>query len=1841
MKKYLLLAIVALMAPVISMNGQTYSSLWKQVEKAVDDDLPQTEQKLLRQIAKKAEAEKQYGQLLKAELQEARSLASVSSDSLAPAVGRLQKREQQTKDGALRAVYQTVLGYIYANEPSLTEDGNGVKISAEYYDKAMTNPSLLAATKASTFSPLIIEGVDSKIFDNDLLSVIGYETKHYKVMRDYYINSGNRRAALFTSLKVLEEERPEEIVALNKSVYIQRIDSLINEYADLPEAGEAAIERYNYMDDYTFAKTEQKWQYINQALDHWGSWPRMNILRNEQRSMTSPKFSASLDHEVYLPGKTQKVSLTGLRAIHQLTMKVYRVKADGDIDLNLHDQKDLKKLKPLLTELPEYGQTKNFVGHQSYISFTDSMLLGALPPGVYLIEFESTPSTQVARSFYFVSDLRLLVQGLPAHQKRLVTVNATTGQPVSGANIRVTTGWGKQKKTTTVTTDSHGEYIFDYGDDYITNYFISTKDDRACPKMNPSGDFSYRSAEKVVHSSDIYTDRRIYRPGQTVHVAAIFYKTENGYISTAEASKHVRMKLRDANYQVVAEADLTTDEFGTCTHDFTLPSKGLTGQFTIIAEGESHSIKVEEYKRPTFEVEFPTVNQLYEDGDTVVVRAKARSYAGVPVQGAQVKYKVVRRQAYWWMSYSRYWGGGYIGTGSNDEEVSSGEGITDADGSFLVEMPMILPKTKYPMFYNFVVMADVTDQAGETHQGQLSLPLGNRKKAFSSTLADKVLAEDAPQVSFNLRNSAGMDIPATVRYRIDNGKWKETATNTQLSIIQSQMKSGLHTLEAVCEGDTLNQKFTLFSLNDKRPATETDDWFFISDNQFPRDGQPVTVQVGSSDKDVHIVYSIIAGNTVIESGYFDGSNELINRKLTYKEEYGNGLLLTFAWMKNGKTYKHDTTIKRPLPDMNLRLQWQTFRDRLTPGQEEEWTLTVVKPDGTPANAQLLATLYDKSLDQLAPHHWSFHPYVWLPTPSTRWNSAFWGSLTFSGTKYPNILNVDPLQLTTFDHDLYPERAYFTLYRDTRMLRRKAGAANGGAVEMLTAAVREESADDEYVLNKVAPQAADASEAEEAETENNEEVQEENVQVRENLNETAFFYPQLVTDSEGRVVIKFTLPESLTTWRFMGLAHTADMMHGMLEGETVAKKDVMIQPNMPRFLRIGDQATISARIFNTSEKAFSGTARLQLIDPETEKVVKQESQAITIAPDTTISVTFPCLPNESWNTLLIAKMSVSGNDFSDGEQHYLPILPNSERVTVTVPFTQNEPGTKEINLERLFPGGTSQPVPLSSHLTVEYTNNPAWLMIQALPTVGTPIDECAISQAASFYANSIGRFILDQNPNAKHVFQMWSREEGKETSLMSNLQKNEELKDLLLGETPWVMDANREQEQKQRLADFFDENIMNQRLTSALDQLKKLQLGDGSWSWWKGMIGSTYITIEVSEMLVRLNQMTGEQALTKDMLKNAFSFMGKEMVEMVNEMKKEEKKGYKQVFPSFKALQWLYICTIDGRQLPDKVTEANKYLINLLKKETKNQTIYEKAMSAIILKSDTYIQSLKEFTVYTEEMGRYYDTKRAGYSWRDYRIPTQVAAIEAIQRLKPNDTQTIMEMQRWLLQQKRTQAWDTPINSVDAVYAFLNGNSDKLAPQEKTILKVNDKPLDTSAATAGIGYVKTAVPVQGAKTFTAEKSSTGTSWGAVYAQFMQHTSEIDNHSSGITVKRELLTKTDGEWAVVNGPFNIGDRVKVRITIQADRNYDFIQVVDKRAACMEPVNQLSGYHWGYYCAPKDCTTNFYFDLLAKGKHVIENEYYIDRAGTYETGTCTVECAYSPEYRANAKSITINVK
>lgn len=1810
MKRNILSLLVALFA-TLQVAAQTYDNLWKQAEIKAQKDQPKSEIAVMKKIIAKASAAKDYGQLLAAETRQMTLWNEISADSLTPNVKRMEAEVLKVKDPALKAVRYAVLGKVYCDMDE--------KKSQEYFKKALEQPELLAKHTSTEYVPLTLKGVDGSSFNNDLLHLIGFEAdskEAYLQLYTYYNKVGNRGAACLCAYKLIEKYRQDDVREVKKSKYLQTIDSLIQVYQDIPEAGELAVEHFRFMEGATDAKPQDKLNYINYALSRWGGWSRMNELRNAQKRLTEPMFQVKDMPQVLRPGEKAWVQLD-VRNLQNLKISISRLNITADNEYDAQNEATYKMLLKKTTKLHQKDFSRNYYGRPDYEEVKDSIEIGGnLPLGAYLMEVTSD-NTGIApqRELFYVSNLAVMIQQLPDDRHRYVVVNATDGQPIAGAKIELYDQWydfntKKNKRTVhaRLTTDENGEAYFKNVDGMV---LISTNND----KFTPARDI-YLSRTRYYEKKDnetkyqVYTDRAIYRPGQKVHASAISYTVKKGLdASVPGKSMELKFVLSDANWKQVAEQKVTTDEYGTASVDFELPKEGKTGQYSISVNGTaSEYFRVEEYKRPTFEITFPKVNEKYNWGDTVVVKASANTYAGVPVQGAKVEYQVTRRNQLWW------WGAGSAG-----QLVKTDSCVTREDGTFDVEIPLeaSLPgKDEADMsdfmriarFFNFEVSAIVTDISGESHEGVMSLPLGTKPTILTVNLPKRIETDSLKAVTFAYRNASGMPISSRLKYRIDKGEWKDAEVNAPVAIKEYATttfvwKSGVHQLEAICGQDTLQQKFTLFSMKDTHPVEPTTEWYYQTAKTFPRDGKPVYIQVGSSENGAHIVYSIIAGNKLLEKGAWELGDSIVTLPFTYKEEYASGIVLNYSFVKQGKCYTRMMSIARPLPEKKLNIAWKTFRNRLTPGQKEEWTLKITTPDGKPAKAQLMSVLYDKSLDQITPHFWNFSLGFYQSLPDCYWkHNLTFRSLYLNGVYPTKYYDEKQLDVDKFDGKFFSYYAYMQAVELSKLERSLGGTVEAVRIKkdelvqeeakvmkirgsnMPRVAAAAPSANKVFDVVEEMPQFAGGSGSDA-------ELFLDQVQVRENLNETAFFYPALESDNNGNVAIRFTLPESVTTWKFMGLAHDKEMRNGLLVDEAVAQKTVMVQPNMPRFLREGDKSSIVVKLFNTSDKKVSGNARMQILDAETQKVVWQKTQNYSINTEGSATVSFDVQGLKEG--VYINKVVAAGSGYSDGEQHYLPVLSDRELVVNTLPITLHQQGEQSFDLSKLFldKEGKQAKETEEAKVTVEYTNNPSWLMIKALPAISNPDDEDAISLMSAIYANTVTTYI----------------------------QKNLSLE--------------------------------TSRLQNQVEKLRKLQNNDGSFSWWKGMKGSRYMTTAVAEMMVRLNAIAGTQKSISKMLTSAINYLSWQTAREVREMKKMEEKKHK-VSPSEQALHYLYILSMDGRKMKENFEQDQAYLLDKMSKMTSDFTIYGKARAAVVLaknsqqnaayreKAGEYLQSVNEYAVYREEMGRYYDTRKALYSWRNYKIPTQVSVIEAMQLLKPNDKQTIEELQRWLLMSKRTQVWDTPVNTVDAVYAFMKGNeSNWNRKAENAVLKLDGKLLPMPQDSTTLGYVKTEKTGKASK-LSIDKKSDYTSWGAVYAEFKQPISEIGSMESGIKVRRVIVpAESEGKG---KAQAKVGEKVKVTLIITADRDYDFVQITDKRAACLEPVNQLSGYQWGMGCyvSPRDHATNFYFDRLSKGKHIVEMEYYVDRKGDYQSGTCTAECTYSPEFGGRTEAYELKV-
>ena len=1885
MKRNILTLLIALLA-LQQTVAQTYDNLWKQAEINAQKDQPKSEIAVMKKIIAKASAAKDYGQLLAAETRQMTLWNEISADSLEPNVKRMEAEVLKEKDPALKAVRYAVLGKVYRDSPygievdevaldpcddvsldqsassSLSQRNVNLKKSREFFKKALEQPELLSKHTSTEYVPLTQKGVDGSSFNNDLLHLIGFEAdskEAYLLMYTYYNKVGNRGAACLCAYKLIEKYSQDDVREVKKSKYLHTIDSLIHVYQDIPEAGELAVEHYRFMERSSDAKTLDKLNYINYALSRWGGWSRMNELRNAQKRLTEPMFQVQDMPQVLRPGEKAWVHLN-VRNLQNLKISISRLNITADNEYDAQDEATYKMLLKKTTKLHQKDYSRNYYGRPDYQEVKDSIEIGGnLPLGAYLMEVTSD-NTGIApqRKLFYVSNLAVMIQQLPDDKHRYVVVNATDGQPIAGAKIELYDQWydfntKKDKRTVhaRLTTDENGEAYFKNVDG---NILISTNNDKFTPAKG-----IYLSRDRYYEKKDnetkyqVYTDRALYRPGQTVHVTAIDFVNMKGVDAKVPVGRdELDFRLCNASWKEVEMKKAKVDEYGTASVDFELPKEGQTGMYHVSVNDQvNRFFRVEEYKRPTFEITFPKVNEKYNWGDTVVVKATAKTYSGVPVQGAKVEYQVTRRNQLWW------WGAGSAG-----QLVKTDSCVTREDGTFDVEIPLeasLSGKDEADMsdfmriarFFNFEVSAIVTDISGESHEGVMSLPLGTKPTILTVNLPKRIEADSLKTVTFAYRNASGMPISSRLKYRIDEGEWKDAEANAPVSIKEYASsassafvwKSGVHQLEAICGQDTLQQKFTLFSMKDTHPVEPITEWYYQTAKTFPRDGKPVYIQVGSSENGAHIVYSIIAGNKLLEKGAWELGDSIVTLPFTYKEEYASGIVLNYSFVKQGKCYTRMMSIARPLPEKKLNIAWKTFRNRLIPGQKEEWTLRITTPDGKPAKAQLMSVLYDKSLDQIAPHSWNLSLGFYQSLPNCYWkHNLSFRSLYLNGVYPTKYYDERGLDVDKFDGKYFSYYAYMQAMELSKLERSSGGTVEAVRVQkdelvleeakvmkirgsnMTRVAAAAPSGNKVFDVVEEMPQFAGGSGSDAGQFL-------DKVQVRENMNETAFFYPALESDNNGNVAIRFTLPESVTTWKFMGLAHDKEMRNGLLVDEAVAQKTVMVQPNMPRFLREGDKATIVVKLFNTSDKKVSGNARMQILDPETNKVVWQKTQNYSIDAEGSATISFDVQGLKEG--VYINKVVAAGNGYSDGEQHYLPVLSNRELVVNTLPITLHQKGEQNFDLSKLFLNkeGKQAKGAEDAKVTIEYTNNPSWLMVKALPAISNPTEEDALSLMAAIYANTVSRHVQKTlNVNAKDI-----DDASGLTSASDTLEK---------------------------------------KVNKYVALLKKLQNKDGSFSWWKGMSGSRYMTTAVAEMMVRLNAIVGRQSSTASMLSGAIDYLRQQTAREVKAMKEDEAKAAQkaarngkkgeayQATPSEVALHYLYIVAMDGTCVKLKAPALNDmdYLLGKLKKMTRSLTIYGKAKAAVILALNydyktaaDYLKSMEEYSVYREDMGRYYDTRKAYYSWRNYKIPTEVAAIEALQALDAQSIaaissasfaiskqQTIEEMQHWLLMSKRTQVWDTPVNTVDAVYAFMKGNESNWSRKaENAVLKLDGKLLPMPQDSTTLGYVKTERPGKASK-LSIDKKSDYTSWGAVYAEFKQPISEIGSMESGIKIRRVIVpAESEGKG---KAQAKIGEKVKVTLIITADRDYDFVQITDKRAACLEPVNQLSGYQWGIGCyvSPRDYATNFYFDRLSKGKHIVEMEYYVDRKGDYQSGSCTAKCTYSPEFGGRTETYELKV-
>ena len=1889
--RYLSLIVLLVMSVFAPMQAQTYDNLWKELEVLERKDLPKSVISEAMKIYDKAKAEQNVPQMMKAYLTAMQYRSLLTPDSLKVDMNGLEQWASQTGSMEDKAILYSILG-----EMTMPAD---VKKGLGYLQASLKDKDRLLLIPVEKLRPMVRVGEASKrYFRDNLYNLLA--RRAIQIMQQYRWQAAakaNQTNSLPADMTDMDQFVTYQFVPVSDcdltAAVMQTYQSLLKAYDTETEREGwllTGIDALNYLyrnfsgnfsndvcqqelrkwiHTYPAVKTvpeaylalAQFLQYQNNQVERLrivregiAGYPRyegINQLKNIEKEILNA--SLSLEIATAYPGEQQSVKVN-YKNLTGITLQLYKVNLPVTSAV-LQNRTTHFESKYARLQREEHFSLKPTT---DYLNVDTTLTIQAPQAGIYFLKAVPDGKKGVSDGTLMnVTALKTIYRPLPDGTLELVVVDAVSGQPVSEAEVTIYTekggGYSPQQ---TYQADKQGTLKLDFLNSNKYWYNAHTAADNAMPILNLWKNDYYYKESKRKEVLQLFTDRSIYRPGQTVYVSGLAYEMEKDSTRVL-ADKKYTVSLYDANNNETGKVEVRTNGFGSFSGQFVLPSPCLTGYFSLRAADTSVSFKVEEYKRPTFDVTFEPVKVEYQVGDSIEVVGMAKTFAGAPVQNARVHYNISRSYAWVWR---------FMGRGSARWE---GEAMTDADGKFSVPVHFEIDsdRRESPLwYYTYNIQADVTDGAGETQQANLSLPLGSTSMVLNmDNLPDNLVKEKKLEIKLTAMNLSGEPVDTPVTYQVvemeeqKDGQEKEgrkvlTGTvEANRSFIPEAiyaLPSGNYRLKLSAKDTqgrecTASKNFLLFSLNDKRPPFVITDWFYQDGLEFDA-ASPATVYIGSSEKNVYLLYDVFAGNKRLESKRIELSDSVVSFRFPYKKEYGDGILVSMAFVKDGRLYSHNTRIMKPAPEKKLQLKWTTFRDKLRPGQQEEWKLTVLYPDGSPAEAEMLATMYDASLDKIySAHKLDFGVDFHYVVPLTYWNTSYMRN-AYLYVDFPlKRLRAVPLE--------YSELIIPSTGRMEAMVVGYGGsprATLAGALKIRGRSAANAVMNQEAVTDMVLQEEmVETSAQEKVEMGSSEELAETgDIQIRENFAETAFFYPQLRTNEKGEVSISFVLPESLTRWTFMGLAHTRNVDYGKIEATATASKEFMLQPNMPRFVRVGDKANIAASLMNLSDKGVKGTVRMELFNPETEKVFYSQKQKFDVKGGETGHVNFTFEVSDKY-AVMACRMVADGDTFSDGEQRYIPVLTDKQWVTETVPLNVNGEGAHTFSLENLF--NKHSKTASEQRLTVEFTAHPAWYVVQALPVVANPQNEDALSWATAYYAHSLAAFIVKENPRIKQVFDSWKAQGGTKETFMSNLQKNQELKNILLAETPWLTEATNEAEQKQRIATLFDLNTMNSQLAVSVEKLGELQNADGAWSWYKGMQGSRYVTTQVMEMLVRLNALTHQDADSRmqPMIQKGFEYLGKQAAEEYKSMKEAEKKGAVGLRPSEQVLRYLYICALDGKAPVDE--KVNRYFIDKLSGEGKELTIYGKALGAIILQqagkvaeARLFMQSLMEYSVVTDEMGRYFDTPKARYSWFSYKIPTEVAAMEAIQRIT-KDTKAIDEMKRWLLKQKQTQTWETPIATADAVYALMaTGASDLLANTGGVEITLGKEVIRTPADNA-IGYIKKTVSgdVMNIKKVSVDKEGTGMGWGAVYAQYLESMDQIGEQGNGLSVSRQLYK---GDEALnESAPLKVGDRITVRLTVKADRDMDFVQIKDDRAACMEPLQAVSGFRWGnglgYYQATKDASTQFFIDQMRKGTYVIEYQVYVNRTGEYQAGIATVQSAYAPEFGGHTGGYRVMVE
>lgn len=1609
--------------------------------------------------------------------------------------------------------------------------------------------------------------------------------------------------------------------------YPQKLKKLLGVYKDTPYSVEIAIDLLNYYSRIWNTSPETKAYLVklsDSLISRFPDYDRLDCLKQARNYLVAYNLNLDMDR-VFYPGEIHTISFR-YKNIKQLHFKLFRI-----------ENKD---------SILQFTDTLNLCDTLTLVERTGRWKLPALSNGEYVLKFSPDGKGDIGKVLFRVSRIYAATLSPSGKATLVILTDSKTGKPLSGIPVKLFRSDSEDSYITTVKSDRLG--LLHFGEKDTVKYFKpEMKSDIYYPMQVL--EYGYWSGDANVErkSVSLFTDRSVYRPGQTLYFSGIDYQIgEEGGAVIPDGHYTV---ILSAQGKDIARSTVRGDSFGSFTGSFVLPADVVNGYYQIRVEGRDSrlSVQVSEYKKPTFRILFEPVKESVSLGQIVPVSGRVVSFSGVPVSDADVSYTVRRFVNSWWRN-------------GNSDQIAQGELLTGDDGGFTVRF--VAGKSdkdalKTGVFYRFSVDVNVTSANGETQSQSYWVTVGESPLSVQLEVPDMIDKDAANPVKFRITNMAGEPVSVKCKYILYSMYDTENLISENDIIEADSLKIRMQVEEKAFRSDNIpvleswkklpsgryrlvlqvtdpnghliirNADFALYSMRDKKPPIKTYEW--VPKEQYQvSSGEYADVIYGTSVKQAYVLYNLYDKSRLVESRRIKISDKNHKFRILYKPEYGDRLKLFLTFIKEGRSYSSTINIDRKKPDMNLSITTSSFRDKTIPGSPESWNFTVKDAFGNPVPARFMAEMFDASLNEIMPHNWSFRP-LYEPMNYGLYLRGLYGQSIWKSE--PDSSYCSPFYFSNFVYSIIYRRMSVKSYATqmNRVAKSRVGIA---------------------VSDAVAPEMAESASGVK------EDAGQSSVQYRRNFDETAFFYPQLTTNENGEVSVKFTVPESNTEWQFQALAYTKDLKFGSYENKMISQKQLMVAPNMPRFVRKGDEVSIATLIQNISTRLMSGNFTFELFDPYTDKVLIRKKQEFILESGKSRSEDMTFSVPDGLDVLGI-RVNAAAPGVSDGEQHVIPVLPSRTLVTESEPFVLK--GGKETEIVTMK--GLANDSEENYRMVLEYTANPLWYVVQALPRLNEVSGTDVVDITAALYGNTVASVLARSNPEIISALQTWKVKNETGVSLESPLEKNEELKSVLISETPWALEAQNETERLQSLSRLLDVSRVEQLQNKALELLCDLQKPEGGWGWIKKMPVSFLMTINTLEGLARLTRLGSVQydEASKYMQMRAVNYLDSCIVSDWERRKVENRAfGF-----TYDRLLYVYVRS-SYRDIPlAKALDAHKEIMEKIKRGWVYYSLYEKAIAAVSLyrygfidEAKSILQSLREYSTTTKNMGMFWQNNKSSYSYRNSAIQIHAAIMNAFAEIDPDAKRELNEMKRWLIMQKQTQNWGSVPSTIDAIDAILNTGSYMLSSSENPVKitwgKSVLKPEVTDGFTGYERYVRQGAGITpDLVRVEISVDQEQPSWGALYRQYFADFTQVRNKAvSGLSIDKQFYVEQVSGKDKVYVPLNkvtlkSGDKVNIRLVIKTDRDLEFVHVKDQRPACFEPVDQLSHYECKsgvcYYQETKDAVTNLYFDFLPKGTYVVSYDVWVDRPGNYHNGISTIQCLYAPQWVANTRGRMIIVR